>query len=62
MNRQASGLCSICGEPLRPDDQTVECGYGPEHRECHDEDIAAGQEFDEEGEAAERDAERDTDW
>jgi hypothetical protein len=32
--------CVLCAITLYPDDVVIDCGLGPEHRACHDDDPA----------------------
>lgn len=34
--------CVLCAITLRADDAVVDCGRGPEHRDCHDHEQHAG--------------------
>jgi hypothetical protein len=33
-------LCDICGQPLLPDEDVIDCNGRLEHRACHDDDLA----------------------
>ena len=34
--------CVLCTIILHADDVVIDCGVGPEHRGCHDDDLTAG--------------------